>query len=444
MQQRKKPGRLSVVPAATVLATMGAVILPASPAHAVDVTVPCDPVALVEAVAAATASPGEDTLTLTPNCVYTLTRPAVDAGEEGLPTIRGKLTVHGNGATIRRAPDAPRFRLINNWGDLTLDRITLAGGHAPDGVGTYPSGEGRPGGGGGGIKNFGPLTITDSVLTGNSAGAGAPGADATATTAAGSGGLGGFGGAISSYLPTVGAITITDSVISGNSTGAGGRGGNGTGASQGGRGGSGGYGGGVESIAGAVVRIVGSTISGNVTADGTAGGSGGGEGGRGGDGGGGGLGAGVFLSADEGRPLRPVIVSSLVKGNRAGRGGDAGVPGPGGFTGWAGSGGNGGGIGVFYDTLTLDGSKVAENSAGRPGAGYFPLEPNGGGIYTLDAQVVSNNGSYVLGNRPDNCYPVELVSGCTNPRTAPRGRGLVAGDRQVEDLATALRSAAAS
>ena len=441
-QQRKKTGRRSAAPVATAVVTLGALVLPASPAHAADIAVPCDAVALVDAVAAANASPGEDTLTLTPNCVYTLTRPAVEQGAEGLPRIMAKLTIQGNGATIRRAPDAPQFRLISNWGDLTLDRVTLTGGQAPDGVGTDSSGEGSPGESGGAIQNWGPLVVTDSVITGNSAGAGAPGADATASAGAGRGGLGGFGGGISSFLSAVREVTITNTVITGNSTGAGGRGGNGAGQSTGGRGGSAGFGGGVESLRGAKLWIVGSTISGNFTAGGGAGGSGGSAGGSGGDGGGGGVGAGIFLSAQQGNLLNPVVTSTLVRGNRAGRGGDAGTAGPGGFEGWAGTGGSGGGVGVFYDTLTLDGSKVFENGAGGPGAGYFPLPADGGGVYVLDGQVVSSNGSYVRGNRPDNCNPVESVVGCTNPRTAPQADS-PADDRQVEDLAIAVRAASA-
>ncbi|PSL57674.1 hypothetical protein B0I31_102653 [Saccharothrix carnea] len=443
-QQRKKTGGWTAAPVATAVATLGALVLPASPAHAAVIAVPCDAAALVDAVAVADASPGEDTLTLTPNCVYTLTRPAVEGGSEGLPRIMGKLTIQGNDATIRRAPDAPQFRLISNWGDLTLDRVTLTGGHAPDGVGTDTSGEGMPGDSGGAIQNWGPLAITDSVISGNRAGSGAPGADATATTGAGRGGLGGFGGGISSFMSTtVRAVTITNTVITGNSSGAGGRGGDATGGSTGGRGGSAGFGGGVESLRGGALRIVGSTISGNVTADGGAGGSGGSAGGTGGDGGGGGVGAGVFLSTQEGVVLNPVIASTLVQRNRAGRGGDAGAPGSGGFEGWAGTGGSGGGIGVFYDTLTLDGSKVAMNGAGGPGAGYFPLPAYAGGVYALSARVESANGAYVRGNRPDNCSPVESVVGCANPRTAPRAYA-PAGDRRVEDLALAVRTAAAT
>lgn len=441
---RKKSGSSSVVPVATAVATLGALVVLPSPAQAADANVPCDPAALVAAVSSANASPTEDTLSLTPDCVYTLTRPAVDLGEEGLPAISGKLTIRGNNATIRRAPDAPQFRLISNWGDLTLDRVTLTGGHAPDGVGADSSGEGRPGESGGAIQNWGPLTITGSVLSGNSSGAGAPGAAATATTTAGRGGLGGFGGAISSYIPDSGVLTIVDSRIADNRTGGGGRGGDGTGRAAGGRGGSGGYGGGVEAISGTVVRITGSTITGNVTGDGAAGGSGGVEGGGGGDGGGGGVGAGLFLSTDEGSPLYPVVGATPVSYNKAGRGGDAGAPGPGGYTGWAGSGGGGGGVGVFYDTLTLDGSQVSGNTAGGPGAGYYPLAASGGGIYTLRGKVVLANGSYVIANRPDNCTPIESVRGCFNVRAATGTRvvgSAVARDRGVEDLAVAARAA---
>ncbi|MFD1047194.1 hypothetical protein ACFQ1S_17385, partial [Kibdelosporangium lantanae] len=53
----------------------------------------------------------------------------------GLPGIRGTLTINGNHATITRDADAPQFRIITNWGDLTLNDVTVSGGRAPDGVG---------------------------------------------------------------------------------------------------------------------------------------------------------------------------------------------------------------------------------------------------------------------------------------------------------------------
>ncbi|MFI9007600.1 hypothetical protein ACIGNX_10270 [Actinosynnema sp. NPDC053489] len=442
-------------------AALGVLALPAVPAHA-GTDVPCDAGSLVAAVTAANASPEPDTLSLTAGCVYTLTGPAVPAGEEGLPRISGELTVLGNGATIRRAPDAPQFRLIANWGTLTLSRVTLTGGHAPDGVGVDSSGQdssgqdssgqGNAGGSGGAIQNWGPLTIADSVLTGNRSGAGAPGADATATTPAGVGGLGGFGGAISSYVTGPGAgVTITTTLITDNRTGPGGRGGDGVGRERGGRGGSGGFGAGVEVLRGSVLRVTGSTVTGNVTGDGAPGGAGGPEGGGGGDGGGGGVGAGLFVSTDQGRPLFPVIATTLVNGNRTGRGGDSGVPGPGGYAGWAGAGGRGGGVGIFYERLTFDGSEVTGNTAGGPGTGTSPLRASGGGVATLEGSAVLA-GSHVTGNLPDNCTSVEDVRGCVNARRVPpAGSAAVASpapvrsvpDRSTEDLAAAVRAASA-
>jgi hypothetical protein len=417
---------------------LGALTLAAPPAQAADIGVPCDPAALVKAVATANASKTPDTLSLAPNCVYTLTT-AIDATwDSGLPAVDGKLTINGNHATIGRAQDAPQFRIISNWGDLTLNEVTVTGGHAPDGTGTDSSGEGNQGESGGGIQTWGPLTITNSVITGNTAGAGAPGADATATTSAGRGGLGGFGGGIAAYSFIPATLTITNSSVTDNTTGAGGQGGNGTGTKAGGRGGSGGFGGGVDLVSGIGLRITGSTITGNTAANGGRGGSGGADGGGAGDGGSGGTGAGLFYSPRPGEPLSPVVADTTITGNQAGRGGDAGVAGPGGYTGWAGYGGSGGGLSVFYDTLTLDGGTVSDNAAGEPGAGYSPLPASGGGIHTLSGQVMLVNGAVVSGNRPDNCYSVADVPGCVNdPARAQRTGETAVLDRQADDLAAA-------
>ncbi|MFE0023149.1 hypothetical protein [Amycolatopsis sp. NPDC059021] len=445
MPHRRRPGLRSVVPATVALTALGTLTLNAPSAYAAEIDIPCDPAALIREVTAANASADPDTLSLAPNCVYTLTAPADATWVAGLPAIKGKLTINGNHATIARAQDAPQFRLISNWGDLTLNEITLTGGHAPDGVGTDSYGEANPGGSGGGIQNWGPLTITGSVLTGNTSGAGAPGADATATTRAGRGGLGGFGGGISSYSGTSLPLTITNSVITGNATGAGGRGGNGTGKEPGGRGGSGGFGGGVEGTSGSVLRITDSSVSGNTTGDGGKGGTGGAEGGGAGDGGGGGAGGGVFISADRDKPLNPAITGTKITANRGGRGGDSGVAGPGGYVGWAGYGGHGGGVSVFYDTLTLDGGAVTENSAGEPGGGYHPSPARGGGIDTLSAHVTLINGAVVSDNRPDNCYSVADVPGCVNPLRAAglqRAGDAAVREHQAEELA--LRQLAAA
>lgn len=406
--------RRRVAPAVMAVTALGTFALAAPPAQAEEIAVPCDSAALVQAVAAATATPEPDTLSLTPNCVYTLTAPADVTSNTGLPIIRGKLTLNGNHATIGRAKEAPPFRIMSNRGELDIKGLTITGGHASDGVGTDAYGEGKAGESGGGIQNWGPLTITDSVITGNTSGSGAPGADATSTSSAGRGGGGGFGGGIASYISTQATLTITDSLITGNATGAGGRGGNGTGAKPGGRGGSGGFGAGVDVLWGTVLRLNGSAVTGNVAGDGGRGGDGGAERGGGGDGGSGGTGAGVMTSADAGKPLNPVIAGTEITGNQAGRGGDAGVAGPGGYSGYAGFGGSGGGLSVFHETLTFDAGTVSDNAAGEPGSGSFPLPASGGGIYTLDGHVTLANGAVVSGNRPDNCHDVAEVPGCVN------------------------------
>ncbi|MFI7119821.1 hypothetical protein [Amycolatopsis sp. NPDC049868] len=422
---------------ATTATVLGTFALVAPPAQAAETAVPCDPTALVQAITDANATPEPDTLSLAANCVYTLTTVADATWNAGLPSIRGKLTVHGNHATIERAKDAPRFRIISNWGDLTLNEITIAGGHASDGAGTNSYGDANPGGSGGGIENWGPLTITDSVISGNTAGAGAPGTDATATTYAGRGGGGGFGGGISSYSSSQITLTITRTTITGNASGSGGPGGNGVAAKPGGRGGTAGFGAGVDALSGTVLRITGGTITGNSAGSGGKGGTGGAEGGGAGDGGGGGAAGGVFVSSSGGVLLNPAIVGATVSGNQAGRGGDAGVAGPGGYSGYSGYGGRGGGLGVFDDNLTLDEVKVSDNAAGEPGAGSYPLPASGGGILTLDAHVTLVNGAVVSGNLPDNCVSPADVPGCVNDFRTAEAHG--PDQRAVAERAAVIR-----
>ncbi|MFK0248252.1 hypothetical protein ACIQUM_26475 [Amycolatopsis azurea] len=431
---------------ATAVTALGTFALVAPPAQAAEIAVPCDTGALVQAIADANATTTPDTLSLAANCVYTLTAVADTAQKAGLPMIKGKLTVNGNHATIARAKDAPQFRIISNWGDLTLDKVTITGGHAPDGVGIDSYGYANWGESGGGIKNWGPLTITDSVIAGNTGGSGASGPDATATTDAVSGGSGGSGGGISSYGSPQVTLAITASSIRDNSSGAGGRGGNGTASKPGGRGGWGGFGGGVDALRGTVLRITDSDITGNVTGGGGQGGAGGGDGGSGGSGGSSGVAGGVMMSTDRGVLLKPVITGTKIAGNQSGRGGDGGVAGSGGYSGMSGYGGRGGGLAVFDDSLTLDGTTVGDNTAGGPGAGSYPVPASGGGIYTIDARVALVNGAEVSGNRPDNCTSVADVPGCVNESQAAGARrsGEAGGqDLRRTELEAAERAVAA-
>ena len=411
MPQRSRPG----VVAATAVTALGAFVLAAPTASAAESDVPCDSAALVQAVAAANATAESDTLSLTPDCVYTLTTAIGGTYGSGLPIIKGTLTVNGNNATIARAPDAPQFRILLNNGDLTLNSVTLTGGHALDAVGADRwGGGGNDGENGGAVLSWGRLTVTDSVITGTTAGAGAPAADG----ADGGGGTGGSGGGIAlfdSAMNPAGPVTITNSQITDNVTGAGARGGNAVGKGRGGRGGNGGSGGGIDAT-GVILQITGSVITGNATADGGTGGAGGPTRGGSGDGGAGGRGAGVaFMGNNISRPpLNPVITGTRIADNRAGHGGNAGIPGTGGSLGYAGYGGSGGGVAVLWDSLTVDGGVITGNTAGEPGTGTYPSAANAGGIDTISSNVILANGAVVTDNKPNNCGSVAAVPGCVN------------------------------
>lgn len=139
-------------------------------------------------------------------------------GATGLPRITSVITIQGNGATIKRASNAPNFRIIavDPTGSLTLRQTRVSGGKLPDGNGggLYNGGgtlsligctiSGNSAFDGGGVNsleaNFNAtLTIKSSTISGNSA------------TASGS--FTGSGGGVSSF----GELTVTNSTISGNS-----------------------------------------------------------------------------------------------------------------------------------------------------------------------------------------------------------------------------------
>jgi hypothetical protein len=264
--------------------------------------------------------------------------------------------------------------IINDGGTVALSRVIVTGNRTSPGAtqanctpqiqSPCPGGDG---GAGGGIANFGTLTIADSAITANSTGSGASGkrgspgfVGGSFGGTAGTSGSGGNGGGIDNFQ----TLTITNSTIAGNTTGAGATGADGGNATSGSNprvanvggipsgGGDGGSGGGIFNEFGGQLSISGSTISGNETGAGAAGGTGGNG------------------SADD---------NGLV-----GRGAD-GAPG--------GTGGAGGGIGS-QSTMTVSNSTIADNSVGPSGAsghggvlnGITPNQvggANGGGIEEL-------------------------------------------------------------
>jgi hypothetical protein len=172
------------------------------------ITIPCSSAALSNAITTANGL-GAATLRLARNCSYTITTPAT--ATDGLPLITGDIALEGGpSTTIRRDPaTAALFRVLNvatgaflhvrgiailngntaglgggiqAAGTLELSHITLSGNTAGNGgaiavaagaraviTRTVIAANPTKGVGGGGLINFGVLTLTESHVTGNSA-----------------------------------------------------------------------------------------------------------------------------------------------------------------------------------------------------------------------------------------------------------------------------------
>lgn len=172
---------------------------------------------LVEAITSANtdlasgATPGEcpagsgaDVIALASQATYMLSTIASSTGQgaNGLPIVTTPITIHGDGATIRRDLDAPQFRIfqVNASGNLTLDAVTVRYGKATD---TYTAGYGAPGGC---IYAVGPLQLKNSIVRQCTAGDGIGSSS------------GGFGGGIYAEGTT---LTIESSSIEGCQAGHG-------------------------------------------------------------------------------------------------------------------------------------------------------------------------------------------------------------------------------
>jgi hypothetical protein len=192
------------------------------------------------------AGSGADTIELASSASYELDAVNVSySGSNGLPIVDSRITVEGNGSTIRRAAGAPDFRffLVVASGDLTLNDLTLRSGNPGTGFvgGAVYSVEGavelvrtqvteNTAHAGGGLYNLsGVMTLTDSEVSLNVAQGGGGGitSGAETTNAAlvlegtsvnGNNVVGGGGGAIWVYRH--GSLTsdlmVVDSTISAN------------------------------------------------------------------------------------------------------------------------------------------------------------------------------------------------------------------------------------
>lgn len=345
-QQRRGIGVL-VRFALAALLLAGGLGLPTARAATLPVTT-CNAADLIAAIEAANKTFAEDTITLQAGCTYTLTAVyAVESrGPNGLPLIERDTIIQGNGATILRASNAPRFRILEVDADtaLTLNNLTIAGGHGADG-GSATSGVGGSGQQGGAIYNAGTLSLDTVTLRNNRAGNGGNGSpggrggdggalfnredlaisrstlrdnsagDGGDGSGTGNAGAGGNGGA----LVNTGTLTISDSTLNNNRAGAGGN------AAGGGLGGGGGDGGAISGTGAYVITR--STLSGNAAGDGGAGeqGGSGGPGGRGGDGGA------IYSPTGDGAIIAGTLTanrSGSAQPNRIGGSGGGILPGP--------------------------------------------------------------------------------------------------------------------
>jgi hypothetical protein len=136
--------------------------------------VACSENDLVNAVNLANSTSTADTLTLASGCIYSMTSAHGSAanGQEALPVITTPIEMIGP-ATITRASGSFRIAEVSPTGNLTLTTgVALTNGSAS--------------GNGGGILNFGAVTLTGSSLSGNSAtgnGGGLANADTPSGTA---------------------------------------------------------------------------------------------------------------------------------------------------------------------------------------------------------------------------------------------------------------------
>jgi CSLREA domain-containing protein len=329
-----------------------------------------------------------------------------------------------NIAIIGANPNGPALTTINaahhsrvlevaSGAQVSLSALRLEGGQTLNGTdGFSPGQSGGFGGNGGGILNFGSLTVERVWLMENFTGHGGRGVDGdqaspSSTRYGQSGGSGGNGGAI--YNAEHASLTVTASKIGDNGTGDGGNGGNG-GAGQlgigkypygadGGTGGAPGSGGGIYNFGSATIADT--TIEGNFTGRGGTGGLGGqgvgeaemqpaGRGGYGGDGGNAGLG----YNVETGNPQYKAYYGgggvfnagtlqmsrSTIAGNNTGAGGNGGGAGLGGkkmnneyedgsHAGAGGGGGLGGGLLNYGKGATLINVTIAGNLTGDGGKG---------------------------------------------------------------------------
>jgi hypothetical protein len=330
----------------------------------------------------------------------TMTQGRAAAGAPGQPA----------GAPWGFAPGHPGASggAILNAGSLTVTDAAITNSAAGQG------GAGGAGGAGGGIFNTGNLTLTRVTIANNRAGAGGTGEPGEqGVPNGGDGGVGGAAGAGGGVANQGGDVTIADSTIRGNNAGAGGAGGTGgsylnSEPSVGGAGGAGAVGadGGGVWTQGGQLTVTNSTFVSDTTGSGGDGGAGGLGGGLGGNGGDGGRGAAIGVA---GKPAVR-LVNLTVVGNGAGTGGAAGVGAAGASppAGVAGDSG-GGGLATSGAEVPIENSLLALNPAGNCAPGS--VLDGGHNLAFGDSTCPSTfaSGDPKLGPLEDNGGPTQTI-----------------------------------
>ena len=195
-------------------------ILPQQPSYAATFNVTCNTTDLTNTVTIANANAEPDTVNLDPGCTYTLSSTLTIEADGG-----NALTLNGNGAILDGIS-------IVNQGTLTINDLTVSNGSATYGGGIGNGGalalnnstiNGNTGTYGGGIFNTGTLSINNSTINGNTADyGGGIGTSGTSTLTINNSSISdntasNQGGGIANF----GTLTMGGSCISGNTTGAG-------------------------------------------------------------------------------------------------------------------------------------------------------------------------------------------------------------------------------
>jgi len=359
-------------------------------------------------------------------------------------TITNSITIAGAGMRATTIKQTALFRIISSTASsLKITGLTLTGGHVVGANGPAGSSPGATGGTGGSatgsaVAFSNALTLTDVLVTANTAVGGNGGAGAP--SAPGPGGNGGDGGFSSGAIDGGASLTMTRSEVSANLSvgGFGGKAADGSGSAVGGIGGASGdaEAAGIDMGISSTMTITDSLIAGNHAFPGVAG-AGGKGGTSGGNGGAGGLGneptegGGVFTNGHI--DLTNVTITGNIAGASAGGPGGAALhAGSAGGAGGVSYGANGGAAGLLngavgrFDSVTIAGNTALAPIAPAPGgagagggaAGATgTVFPSGGGgldLYNSNSSLTLRDSIIAAGQAGDpttlNC---EITGGAT-------------------------------